>query len=268
MQAQKEIQSRVNQYWNAESCGTHVTKQEKFSAAYYQEIEEYRYRIEPEIFSFAQFTRFYKKKVLEVGMGAGTDFEQFIKAGAYAYGIDATVESINHVKARLKINNLSAADLQVADAHELPYDKNIFDCVYSWGVIHHAQDMRSCFEEIVRVTKPGGVIKIMVYHRYSLFAFYRWLIEGLFKGKPFRSLNNILYDHQESMGTRAYTKKEILNFLSWYPVKIIRLDTPVTQHDLLFYKSRFFRFLAYIVASILGFRKVGWFMMIELKKMI
>jgi hypothetical protein len=38
-----------------------VTQKTRYSKEYFEEIENFRYRIEPEIFSFAQFTRFHGK---------------------------------------------------------------------------------------------------------------------------------------------------------------------------------------------------------------
>ncbi len=256
----------MHAHWNQASCGTEVTKQKKFSSDYFREIEEFRYTIEPEIFSFAQFSRFRNKKVLEVGVGAGTDFTQWVRAGAFAHGVDLTPEALENTKKRLALENLQATDLQVADAEHLPHEDHYFDCVYSWGVIHHSPDTQKCLEELVRVTKPGGVIKVMIYHRRSLFAFYRYLLAGLFKGKPFQSFSKILFEHQESKGTKAYTKKEAKQMISTLPVKLISLKTPVTSHDLLYYKSRFWQTSARLLAAIWGRQRCGWFMMIEMKK--
>lgn len=264
---QKErLHDKVVSYWNQAACGTEVARHQKFSQEYFAAIENYRYTIEPEIFSFAQFPRFHGKKVLEVGVGAGTDFLQWVRSGAQAYGVDATHEAIEHTRKRLALYELPTSYLEVADAQALPFEDNSFDVVYSWGVIHHAPDTKQCLHEIIRVAKPGGVIKVMVYHRYSLFAFYRWLLTGLLKGKPFQSLTSILHHHQESLGTQAFTKKEILKMLDGQPVECKSLQPKITYHDLLGYKSKFFQVLAYCVACILGYHRVGWFMTIELRK--
>ena len=261
-----ELKKEVAHYWDQASCGTEFINKEKYSPEYFNEIESFRYRIEPEIFSFAQFTRFRGKKVLEVGVGAGTDFVQWLRAGALAYGIDLTQEAIDNVANRLALEGLNAEELIVADAEHLPYQDNSFDLVYSWGVIHHSPNTIKCLEEIIRVTKPGGIIKIMIYNRHSLFAFYRYACAALFKGKPFKSLTNVIFNHQESPGTKAYTLKEIRNLLSHYPVFINQLKAMVTNHDLLYYKSPFFQRLAYASACLLGWNHVGWFMTIELQK--
>lgn len=70
----KNLKEQVHDYWTRECCGTWIAVSPKYSRQYFEEVEEYRYSIEPEIFSFAQFTLFRDKKILEVGIGAGTDF--------------------------------------------------------------------------------------------------------------------------------------------------------------------------------------------------
>lgn len=262
----ENLKQKVSDYWNQASCGTEFIKQKKFSKEYFESIEEFRYKIEPEIFSFAQFTRFKDKKVLEVGVGAGSDFLQWVRAGAIAHGIDLTQEAINNVSHRLNLYGLKAQDLKVADAENLPYQDNYFDLTYSWGVIHHSPNTVKCLNEIIRVTKPGGTIKVMIYNRHSLFSYYRWIITALFKGKPFRSLKYVLFYDQESLGTKAYTFKEVRKILKNLPVDILEHKATVTNHDLLYYKNKFFKKLAYLFACLLGWNRAGWFMTIQLKK--
>jgi len=264
---QQKLKNEVKKHWNQASCGTEFINEEKFSKEYFEQIERFRYSIEPEIFSFAQFSRFHNKKVLEVGIGAGTDFLQWVRSGAIAHGVDLTEEAIENVKHRLNLYGLKCQDLKVADAENLPHEDDFFDLVYSWGVIHHSPDTLKCLKELIRVVKPGGKIKLMIYNRYSLFAFYMWLRCALFKGRPFRSLKYVLFYYQESLGTKAYTFKETKKILSSLPVKILQQKATVTNHDLLYYKSKPIKFLAYIFACLFGWNKVGWFMTIELEKL-
>src|SRR6185295_5585089 len=90
----ESLKGQVRDYWNEQPCGTQFANSEKFTRQYFDEIEDHRYRVEPEIMSFAQFTRFHGASVLEVGVGAGTDFTQWVRAGALVYGIDATDEGV------------------------------------------------------------------------------------------------------------------------------------------------------------------------------
>jgi len=261
------LKQEVKKYWNTATCGTEFIHQKKFSKEYFEAIEAFRYSIEPEIFAFAQFTRFHGKKILEVGVGAGTDFIQWIRAGARAYGIDLTEEAIEHVNHRLMLYKLKAQDICVGDAEAIPHESNSFDLVYSWGVIHHSPDTPKALAEIIRVTKPGGTIKLMVYNRLSLFAFYQYLMHALLRGKPFKSFKKVLYFHQESLGTQAFTFKEMRRMLAKQPVTIKQLTAPATKHDLLYYKAKPFRWLAYLLASVVGWSRCGWFMLVELEKM-
>lgn len=263
---QSEYKDRVRDYWNRASCGTEHTKQKKYSAAYFDDIEFRRYSIEPEIFSFAQFTRYRNKKVLEVGVGAGTDFVQWVRAGAHAHGVDLTQEAITNTRNRLAIEGLTAHHLAVADAETLPFEDNTFDVSYSWGVIHHSPDTFACLQEMIRVTKPGGTIKVMIYNINSLFALYQYIIHGLKKGRIFARWKDIIFNHQESFGTKAYSISEIRKQVSSYPVTIIRLEAPMTSHDLLYYKAEPWKWFASLLGSIAGWRNAGWFMLIELKK--
>ncbi len=266
MEIEEQLKSEVARYWNQASCGTDHIKEEKFSRAYFEKVEAHRYAVEPEIFSFAQFTRFAGKKVLEVGIGAGTDFIQWVRAGAESYGIDLTQEALDNVQHRLNLYHLKAKEIRVADAEHLPYADNSFDLVYSWGVIHHSPNTQRCLEEIIRVAKPGAAIKIMIYNRHSLLVLYRYLKTGLFKGKPLRTFSNVLFYDMESLGTKGYTFKEVRAMLKNQPVAIAQLKSTVTSHDLLLAKSKLAQCLAYFAAALLGWNRCGFYMTLELNK--
>ena len=62
-------------------------------------------------------------------------------------------------------NPETAADV-LHDLGEFPYpfEDNEFDVVYSSHVIEHVPDVIGMVEELHRVTKPGGVIKILTPH--------------------------------------------------------------------------------------------------------
>ena len=161
----KSEKKDVHDYWNEESCGTGLTDKKKYSKDYFDEIEVTRYKLEPFIHSFAEFEKYNNKSVLEVGVGAGTDFINWVRNGAISCGIDLTNEAIENVKHRLSLENLKATNLKVADAEKLPIDDNKFDLVYSWGVLHHSPFTENIIiEEIWRVLKPGGKFVVLLYH--------------------------------------------------------------------------------------------------------
>lgn len=264
--AETDLKGQVRDYWNQQSCGTQFASSEKFSRAYFDEIEEFRYKIEPEIFSFAQFTRYNGAKVLEVGVGAGSDFLQWVRAGAHATGIDVTPEGVEHVQNRLAVYGLEADEVRVADCENLPFADNSFDLVYSWGVIHHTPDTPKAMREIVRVCKPGGRCKVMIYHRPSLLTFFMWVRYGLLKGKPWMSFKKVLWDHMESIGTKAYTRSEAAAMLTGQPVTDINIRPRLTYYDKMKRFNAVFRSAASFLAWVLGGDRVGWFLLIEFTK--
>jgi ubiquinone/menaquinone biosynthesis C-methylase UbiE len=221
------LKGQVKTYWDNEPCGTGDISYEEGSQQYFEEIERYRYSVEPFIHSFAQFTRWRGKKVLEIGCGAGTDFLQFVRAGAIAEAIDLSTHSVALTKKRLAVYGLNA-NVQEADAEHLPFPDDSFDLVYSWGVLHHTPDTVNAIKEVYRVLKPGGQIRIMLYNRYSWIGLKMYLRHGLLSGKPFLSLKKIIADHEESQGTKAYTGKEVKAlFASFSELKIQSILTYV-----------------------------------------
>lgn len=263
----EKFKEQVKEYWNKNVCGTFLTNKEKFTLEYFEEIEEKRYQIHPEVFSFAQFTRFHGKKILEVGIGAGTDFIQWVRAGCKAYGMDIAPDAIEHVKKRLELYGLKAEEVKVGDAEKIDYPDNYFDLVYSFGVIHHTPNTKKALEEIIRVLKPGGLAKIMVYHRHSLLAFFFWFKHAFLKLRPWKSLNWVLWNYMESKGTKAFTKNEIKSILSQYPVTNIKIVPIYTYYDKLQRFNWFMRKIASFLTSIFGRDNIGWFLTIEFNKL-
>jgi SAM-dependent methyltransferase len=263
--AQNNLKKSVVAYWDEQSCGTEFTDKPIHTREYFEEIESHRYKAEPQIFPFAQFTRHHGQKMLEVGIGAGSDFLQWVRAGTDAHGLDITQEGINNVRERLKIYNLKAK-LQLGDSENLPYKDKTFDLVYSWGVIHHTPDTNQAMREIIRVLKPGGTAKIMLYHHASLVTFLLWIRWALLTGHPWRSFNWCLANHMESPGTKAYNPRDIRKMLNGQPVKALTMSTKLTIYDTLCFAPKFIQVIPRFLAYVLGGDRVGWFLLIEFTK--
>jgi ubiquinone/menaquinone biosynthesis C-methylase UbiE len=226
------LKERMRAFWNRESCDTDQTHSEKFSREYFEQIEQWRYWDQPFIHSFAQFTRYRGKRVLEVGFGAGTDFVQWLRAGARVSGIDLTEEALANVKHRIQVYGLPQPEsLQVADAESLPFPSNSFDLGYSWGVLHHTPNTEKALAELARVVRPGGEIKIMLYNRRGMYAWKMWVKHALLKGRPWKSLRWVLWNHVESIGTKGFTEKEVRQMLAPLGLTDIRFHPFITNND-------------------------------------
>ena len=228
-----DLKKSVKQHWEDETCGTR----------YGDEICSDRYKLEPYIHPFADFASGKNKKVLEIGVGAGCDFEHWISAGAIATGIDLTEAAIKETEKRFEhyhpakrgAGKLQAVSykLFVADAENLPFSDNEFDIVYSWGVLHHTPDTFRAFSEAFRVLKSGGVLKAMIYHIPSWTGALLWIQHCLLKGKFWHSMAWAIFHHLESPGTKAYTVKKAREMLTEIGYKNIHLKTKLCAGDLL-----------------------------------
>jgi SAM-dependent methyltransferase len=99
-----------------------------------------------------------------------------LRGGARASGIDLTEEALENVRQRIETYNLPAPEeLNVADAENQPFPSDSFDLGYSFGVLHHTPDTERALRELVRVIRPGGELKVMLYNRHSIYILNRWV---------------------------------------------------------------------------------------------
>ena len=215
--------NKVHNFWNSESCGERYALGNSIAKKFSNEKIN-RYKLEPYIKKLANFTEFKDKDVLEIGVGYGCDHSQIARQKPKSLtGIDLTKRSILNTKLRFKILGLKSS-LKIGNAEKLSYKDKTFDAVYSWGVLHHSPNTKKCFDEVYRVLRPGGVAKIMIYHKHSPVGWMLWMKYGFLKFKPFKSLTSIYAEYLESPGTKAYTIREAYELTELFPKKEIRVQ--------------------------------------------
>lgn len=219
---------RVRDFWEEEPCGAEHAKTQEGTPEFFAEVERTRDELDPYIHLFADFEGARGKRLLEIGVGLGTDFIRFVRAGAVATGVDLTQHAVELVQRRLALEGL-AADVRTADAENLPFEDGSFDRVYSWGVLHHTPDTSRSISEAVRVLRPGGEACVMLYARHSWVSYGLWVRHALLEGRPWQSLASVLAAHMESEGTKGYTKRELRNLFSG--LDDMRIDKLRTSYD-------------------------------------
>lgn len=166
---EKEVQS----FWDEHPSGDHVVgglhgrfadDYEEFFAAY----DTWRYRQESHIPPCLDEIDWSGRRVLEIGLGQGTESEQIIRRGGRWSGLDLTQESVDRVGARLAIRELPYEALRRGSALAIPWPDHMFDIVFSHGVLHHIPEIRTAQDEIHRVLTPNGTLVAMLYSRKSL----------------------------------------------------------------------------------------------------
>lgn len=103
------------------------------------------------------------EKVLDVATGTGIYLILAAKRGAICYGVDITPNILEVAKKKVKSLKLkNVKELKIADADNLPYDRNSFDWITCIGMleyypIEHAQKI---LIEFKRILKENGKILI------------------------------------------------------------------------------------------------------------
>jgi len=224
-----DTKAQVRDFWDQASCGERLLLPTQDRAGFTSQAAE-RYRLEPYILDFARFESWRGKRVLEIGVGLGADHQRFVEAGALATGIDLTPRAVEMTRQRLEAFGLSS-DLKVADAEALPMPADEFDLVYSWGVIHHSPDTPGVVGQILRVLKPGGTARIMIYSKWSLIGFMLWTRYALLRLRPLTPLCQVYASHLESPGTKAYSVAEAHALFAAFTD--VRINTVLSHGDLL-----------------------------------
>jgi len=106
------------------------------------------------------------KRVLEVGCGIAREGRFLVENGVDYRGVDYSLASLRLASAHMIQRGLPARFAN-ADGTSLPFSDGCFDLVFSIGVVHHIPEVARACQEIVRVTAPGGSIRVMVYNRHS-----------------------------------------------------------------------------------------------------
>jgi len=224
------LKARVREHWDREPCGTRGLEGDD-PRARQARAEAERYAVDAHIPRFARFTDARGLRVLEIGVGAGTDFVQWIRHGARATGVDLSPNSLAECRARVTAEGHPDVPLQVADAEHLPFSDDSFDVVYSYGALHHSPDTAAAIREVLRVLRPGGEARLMIYHVPSWTGLMLWAVHGAARLRPWLSPRRAIYEHLESPGTKAYTLAEARALMRGF--EDVELETALLAGDLL-----------------------------------
>lgn len=260
----------ARQQWTGDPCGAKYGERYAFATReFFDEVERHRYEeYAPWMPSVMGFNEFGGARLVEIGCGMGTDLLQFARGGAHCTGVDLTPRSIEISRLHFDLYRMRA-DFVLTDAERLPFADDSFDVVYSNGVLHHTPGTATAIREVHRILRPGGLAKVMLYHRHS---FYYWseiiLHRGLLRGHFLRghSPEEIMSRYVEYSQTNArplvkvYSRKEAhALFAPFREVKVeveqlmrkeLRLISPLVS-------ERLFKRLA---------QSMGWNVIITAKK--
>jgi len=117
---------------------------------------------------------FRGKRILDAGCGTGRWTVGLLELGADVTAVDFSEHALRqvreHVAEHCTPGQQAHLRTQQADLLELPADlaEERFDCVFSFGVLHHTGDTHAALRSISRVVADDGVIFLYLYGQESV----------------------------------------------------------------------------------------------------
>lgn len=217
----------VRDFWNRRPCNIRHSAKAIGSKEYFDEVEVRKYFVEPHIPIFAEFQRWKGKRVLEIGCGIGTDTMNFARAGADVTAVDVSETSLEIARQRAAVYGLSNIRFCHGNAEQLTsfIPSGVYDLIYSFGVIHHTPHPERVIEQLRLCSRPGTVVKIMVYHRSSWKALQILLREG---HGAFWRFSELVERHSEAQTgspvTYSYTPRSVRELLLGFTTDSVAIE--------------------------------------------
>ncbi len=164
--------------WTADPCGAVGVDLDPGSREYFEKLLASRQDYAAWMAGALDYAGTAGLDVLDVGCGQGIDLANYALAGAHPTGVDLTPRHVELANAHLAALGVEGRAIQ-GDAENIPFPDRSFDRVSSNGVLHHTPDMPAALREILRVLRPGGEARIIVYNRNS---FHYWLTQVMWRG--------------------------------------------------------------------------------------
>jgi len=222
--------SEVRTFWNSLPCNFRHGLAPIGTKEYFDQVEARKYKIEPHIPGFAEFSKWNGKRVLEVGCGLGTESVNFARAGAHVTCVDLSDKSIELCKQRFEVYGLTGSFFR-ANAEELCQvlpEGSQFDLIWSFGVIHHTPHPENVVEQFRKLLAPGGELRLMVYSKVSYKLFFLMRATETKGDWDFGKIDSLVSTYSEAQTgcpvTYSYTFEECHELLKGFKINSITKD--------------------------------------------
>lgn len=157
MATASEIQARIVRLYEEHPFPSIADKQAKVGAE--MPIRLRLLGIEPE--------DYVGRRVLDAGCGTGEYACWYARQGGHVTAVDLSEPSLRRASQYAADQGLSNMRFLKQSVLALNFPDGSFDYVYSMGVLHHTPDPYGGFRELCRVLRPGGVLIVSLYNRFS-----------------------------------------------------------------------------------------------------
>lgn len=170
----KQKTSTVERYWSGHTIAPFPFFSEQKSKEYFDTLD----KLYP--LYFAKAGLFESKKneiVLDFGCGPGNDLLGWLlySDAQRVIGIDISEKALEIARRRLALHvkefEPERVDLRLIaeDSTNVPLPSESVDYISCLGVLHHVSNPTKVLDEFLRILKPGGEARIMLYNYDSLY---------------------------------------------------------------------------------------------------
>jgi SAM-dependent methyltransferase len=188
------------------------------------------------------------KVVLDYGCGPGNDIIGFIEKSKplRLIAADVSARSLEMAKKRVAIHNGEVEFVKLDENNTiLPIASESVDYIHSSGVLHHVHRLEPTLNELFRVLKPGGQLRIMVYNYDSIWFHLntayleRLKLPNFGAGRLLSDIFRTTTDGKECPISRAYKPVEFLEKIRGIGFHGDYLGAAISMHELKILDRRF-----------------------------
>lgn len=213
MSDQSSLDQANRRFWE-EPCGSGLARSmglADLSASELARFDEQYYSFYPWLTNFINASCLSGRKVLEIGPGFGTVAASLIDSGSNYTALDVADAPLRLIHHRAALMN-HTAETVTGSILSAPFQPSSFDAIVAIGCLHHTGHLPRAVAAIYNLLRPGGIVKVMVYHRFSLRRLVQnpgvWLRDRLIDHPSFTNADESLrkrYDHNEAMDAAPAT---------------------------------------------------------------
>lgn len=166
------------------------------------------------------------EKALECGIGTGEFFALGLsKAGKEVYGIDFSKDLLDNCAKLFKDEGIPER-LVLNDMQDgIPFENSSFDETYAIGVMIFMRNLKDSINEMLRVTKPGGVVVFDMMNAWHISQFINYWYCVFESSKLGFNFINLLKKLKRSAGLKTHIKEvpEKVNYRLISPFKVMSI---------------------------------------------
>jgi len=238
------LRKNVQSFWDINVC-------DYLKGVTFDERDSQRFMSYPYLLHELEIEKDEGKRVLEIGVGCGSDGCASIRLAKPALYVllDISTRTIEVAKEHLKIHCKldDAYELVVGDATVLMFKDGEFDRVKAIGSLHHIPNITDAIHEISRVLKVNGDFIFMLYNKDSFR--YRFTYRRVARRRG-RDIDDLVFevDGKGNPFSRVYSKNEIIQMCSLVGLRCIKFRTYEMLND----ERRLLRILAPFIERFFG----------------